>query len=81
MSAKKTTKKATKAAPKKVTKKAPAKKTTAKKKTTRAKKGQSYECGVCGYRIIVDEVCGCAEEHVFICCEKTMKKKRARKAA
>jgi hypothetical protein len=30
---------------------------------------------VCGYRIIVDEACGCAEEHVFVCCDKPMKKK------
>ena len=38
------------------------------------KKGQSYECGVCGYRVVVDEACGCAEEHVLVCCEQPMKK-------
>jgi len=67
-------------AKKKVTKKAakPAKK---KKATPKAKKGDAYECYMCGYRLIVDEVCGCAEEHVYICCEKPMKKKGARKAA
>ena len=60
-----------KAAPKKVApkKKAPAKKTSA------VKKGTTYECRVCGYRIIVDQVCGCVEEHVQICCGKPMKKK------
>ncbi len=50
-------------------------------KKTRAKKGQAYQCGVCGYRVVVDEACGCAEEHVFICCDKPMKKGPAKKAA
>lgn len=76
MPAKKTAKKAKKATTKKTAKKA-----TAKKKTTKVKKGQAYECGICGYRVIVDQVCGCAEEHVFICCDKPMKRKRARIAA
>ena len=75
MPAKKATKKTAAKAKKTAAKKAPA-----KKKTARVKKGQAYECNVCGYRIIVDEVCGCAEEHVFVCCEKPMKK-RAKKAA
>jgi hypothetical protein len=76
MPVKKTTKRA-----KKTAKKAAAKKAPAKKKTAKVKKGQAYECGICGYRIIVDEVCGCTEEHLFICCDKAMKRKRARKAA
>jgi hypothetical protein len=66
-----------KTAPKKskvTTKKTPKKKP-ATKKTVKSRKGDTYKCSVCGYRLIVDEVCGCAEEHVFICCEKTMKKK------
>ena len=67
---------AVKKAAKKTAKAAKKKKTTAK-----AKKGEAYECGVCGYRLVVDEVCGCAEEHVYICCEKPMKKKRAKKTA
>jgi hypothetical protein len=46
-----------------------------KKPVRKAKKGESFECGVCGYRLIVDEACGCAEEHVFVCCNKPMKKK------
>jgi rubrerythrin len=41
------------------------------------KKGQTYECRVCGYRVVVDETCGCAEEHVFVCCGQPMKRKRA----
>jgi hypothetical protein len=53
-------------------------------KTAKAKpkakidKGDSYQCGICGYRIVVDEACGCAEEHVFVCCDKPMKKKAAK---
>ena len=66
---------------KKKIKKTAAKGAPAKKKTTKAKKDQAYECSVCGYRIIVDEVCGCAEEHVFVCCEKPMKRKGAKKSA
>jgi rubrerythrin len=47
----------------------------AKKKAVRkAKKGQAYTCGICGYRIIVDEACGCGEEHVLVCCDQPMKK-------
>ena len=80
MPAKKTTKKV---AAKKITKKAAAKatkKTAPKKKAvSKVKKGEAYECGICGYRIIIDEVCGCAEEHVLICCGKPMKKKRVKK--
>ncbi len=33
------------------------------------------ECGVCGYRVVVDEACGCAEEHLLICCGQPMGKK------
>lgn len=55
-------------------KKAFAKKPAAKK-TVKQKQGDAYQCRVCGYRLIVDEVCGCVEEHVFMCCDKVMKKK------
>ncbi|MFQ6108381.1 MAG: hypothetical protein ACE5L7_02375 [Candidatus Aminicenantales bacterium] len=82
MQAKRTAKKAAaKTKTRKTAKRAAAKKAPAKKKTSKMKKGQAYECRVCGYRIVVDEVCGCAEEHVFICCDKPMKKKRAKRAA
>lgn len=46
-----------------------------KKAITKKKKGDAYQCGVCGYRVIVDEACGCVEEHIFVCCDKPMKKK------
>jgi hypothetical protein len=54
------------------------KKTTAKKPVKKIvpkkKKVEKLECGVCGYRVIVDEKCGCVEEHALICCGKPMKK-------
>ncbi len=57
-----------------------AKKTPAKKKVAaKIKKGQAYECHVCGLRVVVNNVCGCVEEHALICCKKPMKKKRAKK--
>jgi len=34
----------------------------------------ALQCGVCGYRVIVDEACGCVEEHVLICCSQPMAK-------
>jgi hypothetical protein len=65
----------------------PAKKAT--KKTTktevkaqkgrRVKKGENYECGICGFRLVVDD-CGCVEEHYLICCTEPMKQKEAKKA-
>ena len=62
---------------KKTVKKTPAKKT--KKAAAKIKKGQAYECHVCGLRVVVNNVCGCVEEHALICCKKPMKKKRAKK--
>jgi len=55
---------------KKVKKPAPKAKAKAK-----AKPKPALECGVCGYRVVVDEACGCAEEHVLICCGQPMAKK------
>jgi hypothetical protein len=46
----------------------------ARKKAGRAKKGPALECSVCGYRVVVDEVCGCETEHVLMCCNQPMKK-------
>lgn len=40
------------------------------------KKGESYQCSVCGLVVTVDEVCGCIDTCDIICCEKPMKKKR-----
>ena len=71
------------ARPKKVVRsKTPVKKKVAKaKKVVRRKapamKKPKLECGVCGYRIIVDETCGCVEEHVLVCCGQPMGKKKA----
>ncbi len=61
-------------------KKAVAKKT-AKKAVARGKtkEGDAYVCGVCGLAVTVDEVCGCVDACDIICCEKPMKKKRAKK--
>jgi len=49
-----------------------------KESPAKTKKGQAYTCGVCGYRVVVDEACGCAEEHVFICCDKPMTESAAK---
>ena len=53
---------------------APAKKSTPAKKTASIKKPKLV-CGVCGYAVTVDNVCGCAEEHTLICCGEAMAKK------
>ncbi len=83
MPAKKTTKTTKKAAPKKTVKKTTVRKTKKaapkKKVAAKVKKGQAYECHVCGLRVIVDEACGCVEEHALICCSKLMKKKAKKK--
>ena len=57
---------------KKTKKPAPKAKARAKARTTPK---PALECGVCGYRLIVDEECGCAEEHILICCGQPMGKK------
>ena len=36
--------------------------------------GPKLACGVCGYRVIVDEACGCVVEHVLLCCGEPMQK-------
>jgi len=75
MPVKKTTKKTARKTPAKKTKKAAPK----KKAAAKIKKGQAYECHLCGLRVVVNNVCGCVEEHALICCKKPMKKKRAKK--
>jgi hypothetical protein len=57
---------------KKATKKAVKPKAKAKAKSKGAPK---LECRVCGYRVIVDETCGCVEEHVLVCCGQPMAKR------
>ena len=61
-------------------KKAVAKKT-AKKAVARGrtKEGDAYVCGVCDLAVTVDDVCGCVDACDIICCEKPMKRKRAKK--
>jgi hypothetical protein len=54
--------------------KKPAPKAKAKAKA-KAKPKTALECGVCGYRVVVDEACGCVEEHVLLCCGQPMGKK------
>jgi len=44
------------------------------KKAAPAKKAPAMTCEVCGYRVIVDEACGCVEEHVLLCCNQPMTK-------
>jgi len=34
----------------------------------------ALQCGVCGYRVIVDQTCGCVEEHILMCCGQPMAK-------
>ena len=51
-------------------------KSKAKAKGSKIKKGSKYQCSVCGVAVTVDEVCGCVEEHEFICCDKPMKPKK-----
>lgn len=78
MPVKKTTKKAAKKAAPKTAKKTT--KTEAKSKPgKKIKAGQAYECGICGFRLVVDE-CGCVEEHYLICCSEAMKQKRSNRA-
>jgi hypothetical protein len=63
-------------ATKKAKKPAPKAKAKAKAKARpKAKPKNALMCGVCGYRVVVDEECGCVEEHVLLCCGQPMGKK------
>ena len=61
----------------KKTKKPAAKPQAKARPKAKPKAKKALECGVCGYRVVVDEACGCAEEHVLICCGEPMVKKSA----
>ncbi len=61
-----------KSASKAVAKKAPA-------RVARAKRGDGYECAVCGLAVTIDEACDCIDVCDIICCGKPMKAKAARK--
>jgi len=50
------------------------------KKGKKVKQGQAYECGICGFRLVVDD-CGCVEEHYLICCKEAMTQKKAKAPA
>ncbi len=54
--------------------KAKAKPKKAVRKAAAKPKAPKLVCGICGYRVIVDEACGCAEEHVLMCCGAPMQK-------
>jgi hypothetical protein len=41
----------------------------------KVKPAPKLECGICGYRVIVDETCGCVEEHILLCCGEPMAKR------
>ncbi|MBE0432891.1 hypothetical protein IBX73_05420 [candidate division WOR-3 bacterium] len=49
------------------------------KKKTGTKKGDKYECGVCGLVVTIDKKCGCTGTCEIMCCEKPMKKVRKTK--
>ncbi|UCD34804.1 MAG: hypothetical protein JSU90_11030, partial [Nitrospiraceae bacterium] len=62
------------------------KKITAKKKTSapakrkasaaRVKKGDRYQCSVCGIAVRIDETCGCVDMCDIICCDTQMRPKK-----
>ncbi len=45
-----------------------------------AEKGDALMCQTCGLVVVVDEVCGCVEEHEIVCCSVPMKPVGARTA-
>jgi hypothetical protein len=45
-------------------------------KSTKAKKGVRYSCGVCGLAVTVDNVCGCVDTCDISCCGQEMKRKK-----
>ncbi len=40
------------------------------------KKGDVYQCSVCGLAVRVDELCGCIDACDIVCCSKEMKPKK-----
>jgi len=56
---------------------------TAKKRPVKKNslKGKSYECGVCGLTVSIDEDCGCVETCDIICCGEPMKEKKKKAKA
>ncbi len=54
----------------------PQKKESTKSSKKKVKKGDKYQCEVCGLIVTVDEACGCLSTCDIICCEKQMKQKK-----
>ncbi len=50
-----------------------ASKTKAKKTRKAVKKGDRYQCEVCGLAVTVDETCDCADVCDIVCCGEEMK--------
>lgn len=59
---------------KKVMKKKAVKRTVEKVAAPAPKQVTALECRICGYRLIIDRECGCAEGHVMVCCGQPMEK-------
>ena len=74
MARKKKAKPAAKKPAKKMVKKKPVKKTVKKEVSPAPRPVTALECRVCGYRLIIDRKCGCAEEHAIVCCGQPMEK-------
>ena len=49
------------------------------KKTAGTRKGDKYECRVCGLVVKIDRKCGCTGTCEIMCCDKPMKKIRKAK--
>ncbi len=47
-----------------------------KKKSSKPKKGEKYECGECGVVVAVDKECGCDGACGIVCCGEPMKAKK-----
>jgi len=41
-------------------------------KAAKAPKAPALACRVCGYRVVIDQACGCVEEHILLCCGQPM---------
>ena len=50
-----------------------AEKKASEKTGKKTKKGDAYQCGVCGLAVTVDEACGCVDACDIICCGEEMK--------
>ncbi len=51
-------------------------KTKKKKAKLKIKKGDRYQCSVCGIAVSIDKVCGCVDVCDIVCCGRQMKPKK-----